>query len=68
VIIAKGEYEWPSLPPLPPGQTDNTNTQSAEELLCRTQLVYIPRVWKVMERLLVRDPKKWATLLEGPLG
>jgi serine/threonine protein kinase len=64
--IAKGEYEWPSLPPLPQDQTDdnnNTNTNAQSELLRRgTWLAHIPRVRKVVERLLVRDPKKRATL------
>jgi len=69
--IAKGEYEWPSLPssphsspPLPQGQqTDNSNTPNNQpELLRGTRLAHIPRARKVVERLLVRDPKKRATL------
>ncbi|KIM87387.1 hypothetical protein PILCRDRAFT_3869 [Piloderma croceum F 1598] len=60
--IAKGEYEWPSsLPPLLP--PDNTNAEEEEEEPLRgIRLAHIPRVRKVVERLLVRDPKKRVTL------
>jgi serine/threonine protein kinase len=59
--IAKGEYEWPSpLPlPFPQGRTGIANAQSEP---CGTRLAHLTRVRNFVERLLVRDPKKRATL------
>ena len=63
--IAKGEYEWPSLPPPPQGQTNNPSpSPQSEEPPRGTRLAHIPRARKLVERLLVRDPKKRATLKE----
>ena len=53
--IAKGDYEWPSSPPA---------TQAANGELRGTQLAHLPRVRKVVDRLLVRNSKKRATLRE----